>query len=74
MEKRNITRVSMNLNDKAINRVNYISEILDEPNKTRVVTTALVIAKTIIEEIKKGKTIILRDKNGYEESVKFTGL
>ena len=68
---REITRVSMNLNYKALANVEDLCDLLNESNKTSVVSTALNVALEIIKIQKSGIKIILEDKKGNRESLKF---
>jgi predicted transcriptional regulator of viral defense system len=72
MEKANeLKKVSMNLNTNSINNVDELSLLFGEKNKTRVISSALEIAKAIFKQIKAGKHIIIRDEDGSEQEITF---
>ena len=66
-----LTRVSMNLRHKDISNVEELGELLNETNKTRIMTSALTIALEIFKIQKSDKKIVLEDKKGNRESLKF---
>lgn len=66
-----LKKVSMSLSIKSIDNVNELSSLLRENNRTRVVSTALEIAKIILKQVKSGKHIIVRDENDKEQELTF---
>ncbi len=71
MESKNLTKVSMNLSERTINNVEDLSKIIGENNRTRVVSSAIELAKTILSQVKDGKKIIIKDSNGNEQEISF---
>jgi hypothetical protein len=65
------TRVTMNLSESSMNNVEDLSNLIGESNRTRVITSSLIVAKAIISQVKAGKQIILRDAEGNEKEMSF---
>jgi hypothetical protein len=66
-----LTKVSMNLSQKSMDNVEELSKLIQESNRTRVVASALGVAKAIIKQVLKGNHIIIRDNNGNEKEMNF---
>jgi hypothetical protein len=66
-ENFDLTKVSMNLNNRSIENVEKLSKLLREPIKARVVSTSLEITKNILEYFADGKEIIIRSADGTEK-------
>jgi hypothetical protein len=71
MENKNLTKVSMNLSERTINNVEDLSKLIGEQNRTRVVASAVEVAKTILSQLNDGKKLILKDKDGNEQEITF---
>lgn len=71
MEKKSLTRVSMNLSQKSLKNVEEVSRLIQEDNKTRVVSSSLEITKEILQLVKSGKKIIIKNEDGSEQELKF---
>lgn len=66
-----LTRVNMNLSERSLDNVSQLSDMIDEKNRTRVIASALEIAKAILKSVKNGKHIIIRDEDGSEQEMNF---
>jgi metal-responsive CopG/Arc/MetJ family transcriptional regulator len=64
-------KVSMNLSKKTLNNIDILSKMIGESNRTRVIASALEIAKTILEQKNSGNQIIIRYDNGDEQTINF---
>jgi hypothetical protein len=64
-------KVSMNLHPVTIKKVDSLGAHLNEPNRTRVVSTSISLASEIVDLIKLGNKIIVKDKEGNEQEYKF---
>jgi metal-responsive CopG/Arc/MetJ family transcriptional regulator len=64
-------KVSMNFSERTLNNVDILSQMIGESNRTRVISSALEIAKTILEQKNNGKQIIIRSDEGYEQTINF---
>jgi hypothetical protein len=65
-----LTRVSMNFNKRSLDNVEVISKLLPEGNKTRVVSIALELTRTILEMRDKGDKILTEDSKGQIREMK----
>lgn len=65
-----LTKVSMNLSNRSLANIDEISVIIDEKNKTRVVSASLQITLELLNRMKDNK-LIIRDKNGDEQELHF---
>jgi hypothetical protein len=63
------TKVSMNLNQRSIENVNRLCELLGETNKTRVVSTSLELARVILEIKNRGDQFLIRSGKVEKEMV-----
>ena len=66
-----LKKVSMNLSVKSIDNIDELSSLIGENNRTRVVSSALEIAKAIFKQVKSGKHIIIRNDDGSEQEINF---
>lgn len=64
-----LTKVSMNLSHRSLANIDDINNVIKEDNKTRAVSSALQIAKMILDQVEKGNRIIIRDKNDCEREM-----
>jgi metal-responsive CopG/Arc/MetJ family transcriptional regulator len=64
-------KVSMNFSERTLNNVDILSKMIGESNRTRVIASAIEIAKTILEQKNSGKQIIIRSDEGYEQTINF---
>ena len=71
MENKSLTKVSMNLSQKSLKNVEEVSKLIQEDNKTRVVSSSLEITKEILQLVKNGKKIIVKNEDGSEQELKF---
>jgi hypothetical protein len=55
------TKVSMNLNQRSIENVNRLCELIGESSKTRAVSTALELSRAILEMKEKGEKFFIRN-------------
>ena len=65
------TKISMVLTPKSLNNVEELGELIGETNRTRVIASALEVAKAILKQVKEGKHVILRDESGSEKEMNF---
>lgn len=63
-------KVSMNLSSRSISTIDELSKLIYAPNKTRVVTSALEVAKHIIKEQSQGSKIIIEKEDGSKSILK----
>lgn len=63
-----IKKTSINLSSKSTNE---LSLMLGESDRTRVISSALEIAKIIVKQVKMGKHIIVRNEDGGEQEIIF---
>jgi hypothetical protein len=64
-----LKKVSLALNQKSVKNVEYISAVIGESNKTRVIAIALKCARVILEHRNKGHQIIFKDENDNESQM-----
>lgn len=62
-----LKKVSMNLSKRSLDNIEFIGLFIQESNKTRVISTALEVARFILTEINQNKKVILRDENTEQE-------
>lgn len=69
--KSELKKVSMNLSSKSIANIEELSDLTHETNKTRVVASALEIAKYIVKKAKEeGSKIVIKDADGNTQELK----
>lgn len=61
------TKVSMNLNQRSIENVNKLCELIGENNKTRVVSISLELTRVILEMKQKGEKFFTRSGKAEKE-------
>jgi hypothetical protein len=66
-----LTKVSMNLSYKSMANIEELRVLIEEDNRTRIVSSALEISKEILKQVKNGRRIILRNKDGSEQEMNF---
>jgi hypothetical protein len=64
-------KVSMNFSERTLNNVDILSQMIGESNRTRVISSSIEIAKTILEQKNSGKQIVIRSEEGYEQTINF---
>jgi metal-responsive CopG/Arc/MetJ family transcriptional regulator len=64
-------KVSINFSERTLNNVDILSQMIGESNRTRVISSSIEIAKTILEQKNSGKQIVIRSEEGYEQTINF---
>lgn len=64
MKRNNLT---ISFNEESLVNIDIIGEIIREKNNDRIIASALNVAKTILKEVKKKKTVILISEDGKQE-------
>lgn len=59
--------VHMNLSEKSMENLEIVHRLTHSSNKTTAMASALSIARTILEEHQKGKTIKIEDGDYYQK-------
>lgn len=63
-------KVSMILTGKSLKNVTELGELIGESQRTRIIASALEIAKEIMTQVKiNNKMLIFRDDNGNEQEL-----
>jgi hypothetical protein len=68
--KQQKSKVSMILSGKSLETASTLGEIIGEESRTRVVSSALEIAKEIMKQVKEGKHLVLKGDDGSEQELK----
>lgn len=69
-EKSELKKVSMNLSNKTLTNIDVLSKLIQEPNRTRVVASALELARYILEKENSGNQFLMKDKDGKTVKLK----
>ncbi len=69
-----MTAITMKLSDKTIERVERIKAITQETNRTRIIATGIELLDFMIKELNLGGKIIIRKRDGNEETILIAGL
>lgn len=64
-------KVSMGLSYRSLANVEELCNLLNEENKTKVVSISLQITKDLLRMAQEGRKIIVRNKKGGESELKF---
>ena len=69
--KKKLTQVSMNLSSRSLKNIDELSALIEETNRTRVISSSLEIAKVILQQANNKKHIIIKDDNCVEQEMNF---
>lgn len=65
-----LKKITIVLNNESVKRVNYISTITEETNKTRCIAIALKIAEEILKQQIRGNELRIVKPDGSEITIK----
>ncbi len=65
-----VTRITLNLSDKAHMRLIKIKKVMGVTTTAEAVRNSLRVADFITEEVTKGNTLCIRDENGVLTEIK----
>lgn len=71
MKNERITKLQINMSEKALQELEDLQKSIDASTKTEVVKASLKMYKFLEEEKKGGAKIIIKDKNGNERQIVF---
>ncbi len=69
-EANKVTRISLELSDRATERLNAIRDTTDSPTTAEAIRLALRIADFVVEQAHAGNKIVIRKPDGTETEVK----
>ncbi len=66
--------VQMRLQQKTLDRVQHLTDLMGTQNRTQIVSASLQIAESLLNDVKGGSKIYVERPDGTKELLMFVGL